>query len=196
MHSSVPSTASTASTAWSLTATLCPMSSRPISLAIFQPKSMSFCCQAVGPRPVSLALRRRAARGRNRSPAAKRMPSAANSSTIVPQQRVVAAVLPSREKMGQEHADGAQVGQVSQPPPPLEQPHLENLAHHRDFGHAVAAEVADGAAELWPARSSGNRRRSRPAPGRRARWCPGSRPRSLGGAGPRPRPAATAPSRP
>ena len=48
MQRSVPSMASTASVAFSLTATDWPTSSRPISLAILQPKAMSARSAAVG----------------------------------------------------------------------------------------------------------------------------------------------------
>ena len=50
--------------------------------------------------------------------------------------------------MRQKHANRPQVGQVPQPGPALEQPHLENLARHHHFRHAVTMKVADGRAEL------------------------------------------------
>ena len=189
MHSSVPSTASTASTAWSLTATLWPMSSRPISLAIRQPKSMSFHCQADGPRRGELSLVHEQLRcvigGRARSGSPRRQ----TPSTIVPSSVSSRQSLRRVRKCGRNMRMVRQVGQMSQPPPALEQPHLVDLADHRGFGHAVPAEVADGAAELGqpdPAEivaDLGQRR------DRRVRSRPGSRLRSLGGAAPRRRPA-------
>ena len=64
-----------------------------------------------------------------------------------PQQRVVLAVLPPGEEMGNEHAQRPQVGQVSHAAPGLEDEHLVDLAGHDDVRHAVPPEVADRGAE-------------------------------------------------
>ncbi len=64
------------------------------------------------------------------------------------QQRVVAAVLLSRPEVRQKHADRAQVGQVPQPGPAMEEPGLENLAGHGHFGDPPPPKVADARAEL------------------------------------------------
>ena len=63
-------------------------------------------------------------------------------------QRVVAAVFLPGPKMRQKHAYRAPVGQMANPGETLKQSHLENLAGHRGFGHAVPLEIADGTAEL------------------------------------------------
>ena len=120
MHWSVPSIASTASTARSLTATLWPMSSRPISLARSQPnRDVASSRPRVGRRRVSTPCAHEQLRAQSRGRTRQSMPSRSNSAISAEQERVVLVVA---GRCGEpEPRACAQSGSKPQPPPRLEE---------------------------------------------------------------------------